>query len=60
MRGQRIRHLISKIDKIEELSILQKNRLVVEKFKSVNYKLYKYYSLSSNFTLNNIENDYCI
>jgi len=57
MRRQRIQHLISKIDSIEELSALQKDRLVVEKFKSVNYKLYKYYSLSSDFTVNNIEND---
>lgn len=57
MRRQRIQHLISKIDSMEELSELQKKRLVVEKFNNVNYKLYKYYSLSSDYTFNNIEND---
>lgn len=57
MRKQSIQRLISKIDNIEKLSVLQKNKMVVDKFKSVNFKLYKYYSLSSDFTVNNIEND---
>ena len=57
MNVQKIERLLRAIDNFDNLSNKQKSNLVTKKFSSVNYRLYKYYSLSSEFTLSNIENE---
>lgn len=57
MSNKEIDQLIEIINNYKNLSESQTYKIVHNKFKKINFKLYKYYSLSNEYTLSNIQND---
>ena len=55
MRRRDIERLLSMYDK--EKNVREKGNLIANRFKSINNKLYKYYSLDSEYTLINLEKE---
>ena len=57
MNKRNLEKLLACIDSESNLLIKDRQKLYKDKFKSCNYKLYKYYSLDNEYTLTNIGDD---